>query len=277
MGRPAKVGLSYYLLDCDFLRDRKLRHLKRKCGAGSQLVFIAVLAGIYSEKGYYAVLDDDFLDEVAENTGFDFDQINLVISEAVLVGLFDKAMFENDRVLTSVAVQKQYYETMNRLRKGKFSLDGEYVLITAKPEYPAEEHEYHAEEHEYHASEVHEKEKENRDRENNFPQKKKKGVKLTPTELVLLASERGYFSPPVMDAITLWCEYKSEQKFLYTPTGAKTLLTEIHNRVVEFGDKGVCDAIQHAIASGWTGIHYDALERRKYQNAEKDRRYPSRL
>ena len=67
------------------------------------------------------------------------------------------------------------------------------------------------------------------------------------------------FSAKVTDTVTDWLLYKKERKESYKPTGLKSLLTEIENRIAESGEDAVCATIRLSMANGWRGIIWDRM------------------
>lgn len=68
------------------------------------------------------------------------------------------------------------------------------------------------------------------------------------------------FSPLVAGCISEWLAYKKERREAYKPTGLKSLLTEIENRVKLHGEKAVCDVIQLTMSNGWRGIIWEKIK-----------------
>ena len=69
------------------------------------------------------------------------------------------------------------------------------------------------------------------------------------------------FSPLVAGCISEWLAYKKERREAYKPTGLKSLLTEIENRVKQHGEQAVCDVIRLTMSNGWRGIVWDKIDR----------------
>ena len=69
MARPLKQGIDYFPL-CRFLRDIKVRKIKRACGPYTVEILLCLLGNIYRETGYYIGWDEDTMflvaDEVSE-------------------------------------------------------------------------------------------------------------------------------------------------------------------------------------------------------------------
>ena len=107
MARPAKPGLDYFPLDTDMFCDMRIRRLIRRCGGEAVAVYTLLLCTVY-RSGYYIVADDDLSFMLSEQSGLDEAYILKVIGSCIDIGLFDKALYDSDRVLTSRAIQERY-------------------------------------------------------------------------------------------------------------------------------------------------------------------------
>lgn len=59
-----------------------------------------------------------------------------------------------------------------------------------------------------------------------------------------------------------WITYKMERKEPYKEQGMKSLLRQIENNAMKYGDFAVCDLIDECMASGWKGIIFDRLKQK---------------
>ena len=67
------------------------------------------------------------------------------------------------------------------------------------------------------------------------------------------------FNEPVRSAVRDWLNYKKERREAYKPTGLKSLLTEIENRVKRHGEQAVAEVIRLSMANNWRGIIWDRI------------------
>lgn len=58
-----------------------------------------------------------------------------------------------------------------------------------------------------------------------------------------------------------WIKYKTERKESYKEQGMKSLLRQIENNALTYGDQAVCDLIDDSMANGWKGIIFDRLKK----------------
>ncbi|MES5135885.1 DUF4373 domain-containing protein [Prevotella amnii] len=107
MGRALKQGLEYFPFDIDFFQDIKIRKLIRYQGGKSITVYTLLLCIIYRD-GYYIRWDEELPFIISELSGYDEAYIQEAIKCCLAVGLFNKQLFESDKVLTSKGIQERY-------------------------------------------------------------------------------------------------------------------------------------------------------------------------
>ena len=110
-----KIGLDYFPLDTDLFGDIKIRKLIRRQGGKAVTVYTLLLCIIY-RRGYYMRWDEDLPFIISEQTGFDEAYIREVVRCCMTVGLFDKSLFDAERVLSSRGIQVRY-KLVNKLTK----------------------------------------------------------------------------------------------------------------------------------------------------------------
>ena len=59
-----------------------------------------------------------------------------------------------------------------------------------------------------------------------------------------------------------WIAYKMERKEAYKEVGLKSLLRQVENNALNYGDQAVCNLIDECMASGWKGIIFDRLQQK---------------
>jgi len=127
MARPPKMGLDYFPLDVNFLNDLKTKKLVRSFGAsaggGGPVGFIK----IYKDNGYYAECDEDFIFLIADDLKLDEEYTKNVIEKMVEVDFFNKNLYENHKILTSIGIQKRYILASGRRVRSK--INSVYDLI----------------------------------------------------------------------------------------------------------------------------------------------------
>ena len=132
MARPPKVGLDYFPLDVNFLNDLKTKKIVRSYGASAVAVALNVFINIYRDNGYYAECDDDFIFLIADELKLDEEYTKNVIKKMVEVDFFDKNLYENHKILTSIGIQNRYVLASGRRVRTK--INEVYDLINPKKE-----------------------------------------------------------------------------------------------------------------------------------------------
>ena len=127
MARPPKVGLDYFPLDVNFLNDLKTKKIVRSYGASAVAVALNVFINIYRDNGYYAECDDDFTFLIADELKLDEEYTKNVIKKMVEVDFFNKNLYENHKILTSIGIQKRYILASGRRVRSK--INSVYDLI----------------------------------------------------------------------------------------------------------------------------------------------------
>ena len=127
MARPPKVGLDYFPLDVNFLNDLKTKKIVRCYGASAVAVALNVFINIYRDNGYYAECDDDFTFLIADELKLDEEYTKNVIKKMVEVDFFNKNLYENHKILTSIGIQKRYILASGRRVRSK--INSVYDLI----------------------------------------------------------------------------------------------------------------------------------------------------
>lgn len=126
MARTAKTGLEYFPFDIDFFQDIRIRKLIKRQGGKAVTVYALLLCLIY-KNGYYMQWDDELPFIGSEMSGCDQAFISEVINICLMLGLFSKEMFDNERVLTSKGIQVRYCD-IQRLNRRLAKID-RYSLL----------------------------------------------------------------------------------------------------------------------------------------------------
>lgn len=71
------------------------------------------------------------------------------------------------------------------------------------------------------------------------------------------------FSPSMQAKINEWLNYKKERKEAYTPTGLKSMLSQIKSKVEQYGEAPVCYLIDLSMANNWKGIIWGRINEAK--------------
>ncbi|MEQ3352765.1 DUF4373 domain-containing protein [Aedoeadaptatus acetigenes] len=128
MGRPLKSGIDYFPLDCNFMKDIKVRKILRACGPGAIAVIVNLLCTIYQGDGYYMLWDEDTGFLIADDVGVKESFVHEVVKTAVQVDFFHAGMFDTRGILTSAGIQRRYKEAT--ARRNNNALIADYNLLS---------------------------------------------------------------------------------------------------------------------------------------------------
>lgn len=125
MARPRKNGLDYFPFDCDFFSDEKMVSIAGEFGIKGEIVAVKLLCAIY-RNGYYALWNEPQKFKLAYYCpSVSPELIEQIVNRLVRWGLFDKALFDSAKVLTSEEIQANYF---NAVRKRLPAADLPYII-----------------------------------------------------------------------------------------------------------------------------------------------------
>jgi len=244
-GAPNKKGLDYFPKDVTYYEDDKIFDLLEEYGPLGSTVYDVILMLVYSE-GYYANLSKDKLARmVIKKIGNKWIKNKLVVVQVIDycadIGLLCKDLLNRD-IITSVGIQKRYYETaIVRMKRQLYN--GEYWLLSSNgqpllssPITPIiiEESGINSEENAINSELNRQKEKESKTKES-------KAKKI--------------YSPdgPLDDAIHSYIEYRGDIKKPMTDHAIKLLLNKLSALA---GDDNAMKIkiLNESIVNGWQGI-----------------------
>lgn len=95
----------------------------------------------------------------------------------------------------------------------------------------------------------------------DIEEEKKSVRETTPTLFKRLLPD--YIIPEMLtEKLTEWIAYKTERREPYKEQGMKSLLRQIENNQLTYGEQAVCDLIDDSMANGWKGIIFDRLKQK---------------
>ncbi|MDR1340108.1 MAG: DUF4373 domain-containing protein [Prevotellaceae bacterium] len=103
-----KTGLDYYNTDTDRYMDIRIKRLKNAFGCSGIAVYDYILCEIYRVKGCFLVWDESSAFDVADYFGLKENLVMEIVNYCGVVGLFDKDIFRQYKVLTSVEIQHSF-------------------------------------------------------------------------------------------------------------------------------------------------------------------------
>lgn len=112
-GRPPKEGIDYSGWAVDiFDNDPKIDKLLDAQGADGFLIYFYLCQRAYGSKGYFYKWSYDDAATTARKIGggVGSETVKQTVGLCLQIGLFDKRLFDRDRILTSRGIQKRYWQ-----------------------------------------------------------------------------------------------------------------------------------------------------------------------
>lgn len=126
MARPKKTGLDYFPFDVDFFEDEKIVAISGEFGMKGELAVIKLLCAIY-RNGYFIEWSEMLQMKMLHSLkGVSLELLKTIVLRLVRWGFFEKTIFDSTSILTSVGIQKRYFDAISRRNKED---DYPYLLI----------------------------------------------------------------------------------------------------------------------------------------------------
>ena len=124
-----KTGLLYYNVDTDRFQDIRIKRLKKDLGCDGYSVYQYILNEIYRVRGCFLVWDESTAFDVAEYWGLKETKVNEIVRYCCHVGLFNKELLSNGRVLTSSSIQSRYVNMCIRSKRKEIVIPEQYDIL----------------------------------------------------------------------------------------------------------------------------------------------------
>ena len=125
----AKTGFPYYRAETDRFQDIRIKRLKKEFHGDGYSVYSYILNEIYRVKGCFLEWDESTAFDVSEYWGLKESKVNEIVKYCCAIGLFDKRLFTNGRVITSLAIQSRYIEMSRQAKRTNYQIPSEICLI----------------------------------------------------------------------------------------------------------------------------------------------------
>ena len=128
-GRPNKVGLDYFELDCHM--DDSVKLVQAEFGLKGFAVIVKLYQKTYGGFGYYCEWNDDVLLLFMSENGLSSDNkntINEIVSACIRRNIFSENLYKKYGILSSSGVQKRYLNAT--AKRDSVELKKEYLLIS---------------------------------------------------------------------------------------------------------------------------------------------------
>lgn len=126
MARPIKLGLDYFPMDTDVLKNIKIRRLMKKYESSGAILYLNLLCDIYGNS-YFVQIGQDYLFDLADQLETEDTEIKAMLDYMVEIGLFDAELWKQN-ILTSKSIQERYLTAKGRYLNEK-KLEKRYLLI----------------------------------------------------------------------------------------------------------------------------------------------------
>ncbi|MEG2370662.1 MAG: DUF4373 domain-containing protein [Alistipes sp.] len=129
MARTNKIGIDYFPFDVDFFQDDKIQLIEAEFGVKGGYIAIRLLCKIYREGYFYQWGADECL-LFTKNMGVEGvskSVVDEVVKGLVKRGFFNESVFNSFNILTSVGIQKRYFEITKRYKSIEIIKD--YMLV----------------------------------------------------------------------------------------------------------------------------------------------------
>lgn len=110
-----KSGIDWFPLDVAL--DSKWELIEAEFGLTGFGVVVHLLQEIYGKEGYYIEWTEEVALLFARRYGVGGNVVSEIVGASIRRGLFDKNIFDQYRILTSKAIQKRYFEAINRRKE----------------------------------------------------------------------------------------------------------------------------------------------------------------
>lgn len=126
----AKSGLDYFPLACSF--EDKVELIEAEFGLRGLAIIVKLYQRIYGEFGYYCEWNDEvalLFSRKACGLAEGDNVVSEVIKATIKRDIFDRDMFLKYGILTSVGIQKRYFEAAKR--RNEIEVEKSYLLLSA--------------------------------------------------------------------------------------------------------------------------------------------------
>ena len=110
-----KSGIDWFPLDVAL--DSKWELIEAEFGLTGFGVVVHLLQEIYGKEGYYIEWTEEVALLFVRRYGVGGNVVSEIVGASIRRGLFDKNIFDQYRILTSKAIQKRYFEAINRRKE----------------------------------------------------------------------------------------------------------------------------------------------------------------
>jgi len=112
MARKRKTRLDYFPFDVDFFEDEKIVCIAGEFGIKGEITAIRLLCAVY-RNGYFILWSEQLkMKMLRQMPGVSSELFDQILNRLVRWGFFDANLFDSVKVLTSVGIQRRYFEAV---------------------------------------------------------------------------------------------------------------------------------------------------------------------
>ena len=273
MARRPKRGIEYSGWDVDiFENDTKIDELLDAQGWNGFSIYFYLCQRAYASEGYFYRWSYANAATTARRMGggIGSEAVKQAVAVCLQIGLFDKRLFELGGVLTSKGIQRCYAQAIQGRRSKTVNKDiwlleeketkGFGIVLENSDLQPANADLQGANSDLQPANAPNSKVKESRVKESKGVGKAAAPPKPPKTPTAQQMIQEKEFPPALEEAVMDWVQYKIEKRQGYKATGLRNLLSQIEDKVRQFGDKPVVDVIRESMANNYMGITLDRVQ-----------------
>ena len=114
MARPNKNNIGTFPFDVDFFDNKIIVRINGEFGAKGIIIVVKLLCAVY-EQGYFLKwsIDEQYLMK-RYLSGISVELIDQVLQRLLKWGFFNNDLFKSDKILTSVEIQRNYFNAIKR-------------------------------------------------------------------------------------------------------------------------------------------------------------------
>lgn len=252
------ADVKWIKITTDMFDNRKIKHLRRLPDGDSIVliwVMLLTLAGRCNSGGMIFLTENiPYTPKMlADELDFEESTVQLALNALEQLGMIQT---NDDGFLAVTGWEKhQNIEGMEKIRESKRLAQARW---RAKQTAIAEKSTVDSTVDSTRISVDHAEEEKEEDK--NKKEKENKSVRETTHTLFARLLPDYLLSDSLQAKMGEWVKYKIERKEPYKEQGMKSLLRQVENKAIQYGDDAVCSLIDECMANNWKGIIFDRLQ-----------------
>lgn len=254
------ADVKWIKITTDMFDNRKIKHLRRLPDGDSIVliwVMLLTLAGRCNSGGMIFLTENiPYTPKMlADELDFEESTVQLALNALEQLGMIQT----NDNGFLAVTgwEKHQNIEGMEKIRESKRLAQARW---RAKQTAIAEKSTVDSTVDSTRISVDHAEEEKEEEKEEDKKEKENKSVRETTHTLFARLLPDYLLSDSLQAKMGEWVKYKTERKEPYKEQGMKSLLRQVENKAIQYGDDAVCSLIDECMANNWKGIIFDRLQ-----------------